>query len=208
MKKFYSLVLASCLFLTACGNSQSGAPASSSGVVSESAQSQAVETIETDKKLLTVEITFPASFFEGEDMSGFDTESYAKENGFEKAILNDDGSITVIMSKRKHEELVEETKASLEKNLNEMVGAAETDFIKEITSNNNFTEIKAIVDKEKYDQNALFAAFIPLTVYIQTSFYHTINDTDPVLEFSFVDQADNSVIDSVKYPDELSERNN
>lgn len=209
MKKIIPIALSVCLLLTACGSSEPAQPAAASSAAASSvAETQASETIETEKNLLTVEITFPASFFEGEDMSTFDTESYASENGFENAVVNDDGSVTVVMSKSKHKVLMEETKANIEKSLNDMVNAEDTPFIKGIENNNDFTNIKVIVDKEGYENNALFAAFIPLTFYIQTSFYHTVNGTEPILEFSFIDQADNSVIASVLYPDALNESNN
>jgi hypothetical protein len=35
-------------------------------------------------------------------MSDFDSDQYAAEQGFTKAVLNEDGSVTVTMTKAKH----------------------------------------------------------------------------------------------------------
>ena len=131
-KKFVSIILCFVLVLSfvGCGKADSGAesnittdaPAadpvqSAPEEVTEAPTEETVpQVIDTDENLLTVDITFPASFFEGTDMSTFDADAYAKEQGFISAKVNDDGSMVVTMSKKKHAELVNETAASLDTN--------------------------------------------------------------------------------------------
>ena len=67
-----------------------------------------------DKGLLNVEVTLPASMFEGEDMDSSIAE--AEKEGI-KVTRNDDGSATYKMSKGKHKEMMKEMEAELQKPL-------------------------------------------------------------------------------------------
>ena len=115
------------LSLTACGSSASTtSPAASdnadntatveSGEASaeenQSEQQTSSGAVQVDEGLLNVTITLPASYFE--DMTDFDPDTYANEQGFKEVVVNEDGSVSITMSKSKHNELMAEMKANLD----------------------------------------------------------------------------------------------
>ena len=150
-----------------------------------------------------VELTLPASFFEDEDMSGFDAGAYAEENGFVDAKLNDDGSVSIKMSKDKHKEMVAEMAKTLAKNFSDMIESADMPFIKDVRYSDSFDSVSLVVDKDIYDTYGFVAMFIPLTIYMQTSMYQILAGEETRCVISFVDAATNETIESVTYPDAL-----
>ena len=217
-KKFVSIILCFVLVLSfvGCGKADSGAesnittdaPAadpvqSAPEEVTEAPTEETVpQVIDTDENLLTVDITFPASFFEGTDMSTFDADAYAKEQGFISAKVNDDGSMVVTMSKKKHAELVNETAASLDTNFAELIEAEDTPYIKEITHNDDFTLVTVKVDREAYE-NAF--DFTPFIIGLSVSYYQMLLDMEYHAEVVMVDVDTGDTITSVVYPDVFEE---
>ncbi len=157
--------------------------------------------VEVDNKLLTVDITLPASFFE--DLSDFDADAYAEENGFKKAVINEDGSVVVTMTKTKHAQLMDDTTKEIEASFSEMYGSEDTPYIKKIEHADDFSEINIVVDRSGYEAGGIMAAFVPLQVYLQSSVYQIFSGSEIRSEISFVDEANGSVIESVVYPDDL-----
>ncbi len=199
-KKITSIILAILLILSFAGCSQSGADSNAgndNGSTTESTSSK----IETDEKLLSVEIKLPASLFEGQDMSTFDAAAYANEQGFKSAKVNEDGSVTVTMTKAKHKELLEEMANSLDTNFNEFVNGEDTPYIKEITHNDNFTSVTMKVDKVAYESAF---DFTPLAIALSVAMYQAFIETEYHVEISVVDVATGATINSITYPDALN----
>lgn len=93
MKKLLILPLTLLLgfLLVACSQDKE----SDSGKKTDNGENTAEETskeesLKVDKGLLNVEVTIPASFYEGQDIDKAITE--AKKEGIKEAIKNDDGS--------------------------------------------------------------------------------------------------------------------
>lgn len=198
-KKILSFLLAGSLILSlaACGGG--GAQSAASGSASSSGGG-----MEVDENLLTVDITMPASLFEGTDMTTFDPDAYAAEQGFKKAVVNEDGSIKVTMSKAKHKELVADMLKNIETSFNDMVKAEDSPYITAIDHTKDFDVVKISVDKTGYDAAGFVTAFIPLAIYMQVAFYQTLANVEARCEIQFVDAAAGTVIESVTYPDALN----
>lgn len=199
-KKLTSIILAILLILSFAGCSQPDAGSaadSNNGSTNDSGSSK----VETDEKLLTVDITLPASLFEGEDMSNFDADAYAKEQGFSSAKLNEDGSVTITLTKAKHKELLDEMAKTLDANFAEFVNGKDTPYIKEITHNDNFTAVTMKVDKAAYE-NAF--DFTPLAIAFSVAMYQAFIETDYHVEVSIVDAATGATINTITYPDALN----
>lgn len=173
------------------------ATAATKATATESTSAQ----IETDEKLFSVEITLPASMFESEDMSKFDADAYADEQGFTSAKVNKDGSVTITMTKAKHKELLDEMSTSLDKNFQEFVNGEDTPYIKEISHNDNFTAVTMKVDKAAYE-NAF--DFTPFAIAVSVSMYQAFTETEYHVEITIVDVATGATIDSITYPDALN----
>lgn len=199
-KKITSIILSLLLILSFAGCAQSDAD-STAGNDTGSATETTAAKIETDEKLLSVDITLPASMFEGQDMSSFDADAYADEQGFSSAKVNEDGSITVTMSKAKHKELLDEMATSLDTTFAEFVNGEDTAYIKEITHNDDFTTVTMKVDKAAYE-NAF--DFTPLAIGMSVAMYQAFTETEYHVEISIVDAATGETINSITYPDALN----
>ena len=109
------------------------------------------KTVEVDKGLFNVEITLPASMFEGEDSEKVIAD--AKADGVSEVTKNSDGSYTYKMSKAKHKELMTEVEKGIVESVEEMKTSGDFTSIKDITYNNSFKEFTIIVDKEAYENS-------------------------------------------------------
>jgi hypothetical protein len=156
-------------------------------------------TIETDEKLFTVDITLPASLFDGDDTTKFNDEAYAKEQGFISSKLNKDGSVTITMSKTKHKELLKDLANSLEKSFAEFVNSEDTPYIKKISHNADFTAVTIEVDKAAYE-NAF--DLTPLSIAISVAMYQAFIETEYHVDITIADVTTGSTIDFITYPDE------
>ena len=88
--------------------------------------------ITVDKNLFSVDVTLPASFYEGENMTQAKLNADAAKKGYGKATLNKDGSVTLRMSKAEHSKAVAEMKKSVD------------DYIRETVNDPNFWNDMAI----------------------------------------------------------------
>ena len=113
MKKWITILLAAAMLLSiaACGAAQkTETPAADTAehAAEESAAEAEAESgggLEVDRGLFNVTITIPAEFLEeGKTQADYDAE--AKENGFKSATLNDNGSVTYVMTRAQHEAMM------------------------------------------------------------------------------------------------------
>jgi len=202
MKRLLSLflVLAMTFSLVGCG---SDTPQQSTPNGDEPQQSENNGAVQVDENLLTVDVTIPESFFD-EDMTTFDPEAYAKENDFKSATVNEDGSVTITMSKSRHKKLMADLAESLDSAFEEMVGAEDTPYITSIDHSANFDSVDLFVDKAGYDDGGLLSAFLPLTVYFSAGMYQVFDGTKaPKCEISIIDETTGEVLVNVIYPDAL-----
>lgn len=158
------------------------------------------QEVEVDEGLLNVKITLPASMFE--DMTDFDPETYTEENEFKETVVNEDGSITITMSKRRHNEVMDEMAADIDKTFEEMIEAEDTPYIKEITASEGYRTVTVSVDKEAYEASW---DMTPLLIYFNVAFYQIFDDAEPYCEVIVEDIETGEVLYSVIYPDALEE---
>lgn len=211
MKKLLSilLILSILLGLAACGGKSADAsPAATPTPKPASSQPadapQSGGSVEVDERLLTVELTLPASFFEDEDMSTFDAKAYAEENGYHSAAVNEDGSVSIVMSKARHKEIMAELHAAVEQSFDELIGAEDTPYITDITFSDSFDKVNIIVDKAGYESGGLMVAFLPMMIYIPVGMYHVFDGTDAAkCEISFIADGTGELLASQIYPDAL-----
>lgn len=203
-KKLTSIILSVLLVLSfaGCTQNEPGTTNDTTNAASEATEeSTTAPGIETDEKLLTVEITLPASLFEGQDMSSFDTAAYVEEQGLLSATVNEDGSLTVTMTKGKHKELLDEMATNLDTTFAELVNGEDTAYIKEITHNDDFTAVTMKVDKAAYE-NAF--DLTPLAIGISVAMYQAFTETEYHVEISIIDVATGDAINTITYPDALN----
>ncbi|MCF6461597.1 hypothetical protein [Clostridium sp. Cult3] len=196
------MVLVMNLTLVGCGSKKEEVEeAGKDETVLETDEEESTEGITVDKSLLSVDITLPSALID--DVSDFNEEEYIAENeGIKAAKINEDGSVTLTMTKKKHEEIVSEMKEEVTTSLSELTESEDTPYIKEVEYSKDFKEVKLSVDREAYedafDLTPLFVGILVGTyqVYAGEEFY-----TEVIIE----DVATGVEINSIVYPDALED---
>lgn len=196
MKKWLFAAGAIALLLAGCGSekeSEATKEEQSSG-----------ESVDVEKGLLNVEVTLPASFFEGETEE--EIVAGAKEEGISEATVNEDGSVTYKMSKSKHKEMMKEMEGGIVEMIKEVVESSDYPSIKEISYNKDFNEFDVKVDRELYENG--LDGFAILGLVMGSAYYSAFNGDSPEdmkIVFNLMDVETNEVFATSVYPDDLEE---
>jgi len=198
MKKliFAALLLLNAL-LTACNADEEGK--------ANEAQQQEKETdsegINVDKGLFNVEVTLPASFFEGGDIDQSIAE--AEKEGIE-VTKNEDGSLTYKMSKTKHKEMMSEMKTSLLETIEDLKNGEDFASIKDVEYNKDFSEFTLWVDRNEYENS--FDGFAVFGLGLSGAMYQLFDGADPEnynVRLVVKDEATKEIIGEANYPKDL-----
>ena len=68
-----------------------------------------------------------------------EAEKIRKENGYESAVLNDDGSLTIVMSRSQHDEMLGQFKKSVDEGITEIIHTVEDSAIEKIEYNDDYS---------------------------------------------------------------------
>jgi hypothetical protein len=200
------MILAGMLVLSACSSNsdkEAVAEEKSSTEVKEQETSDSEEAASVDKGLFSVEVTIPASMFEGENL---DTVIADAEAEGIKASKNDDGSVTYKMSKSQHKEMLAEIKQSITDSIEEMKTGEDFVSIKDITFNKAFTEFTMVVDKATYENS--MDGFASFALGIGGMMYQMYDGVDPdkyKVKILIQDEETNEVFDEIVFPDDMNE---
>lgn len=207
MKKIIALVLsfAMVLSLAACGGSKSDTSSGKTAV--EESKSEDSSAIKVDERLLDVQVTLAASFFEDETEE--EIIAGAKENGYKDCVINEDGSVTYTMSKKKHAEVLDELKT----NFDELIagcleGDDEVASFVDIQHNDDYSKIDIYVDREQY---TIWDKLYAMTFYLAGAYYQAFSgapsdDIDVIVDF--IDNETKEVIDTASYKQFVNNMNN
>ncbi|WP_053590890.1 hypothetical protein [Bacillus sp. FJAT-22090] len=205
LKKLIAFLIVLVFIVSACGTNETSKEKETeketeNGKV-EKAESQSVNV---DKGLINVEVTLPATFFEDQDIN--EVIASAKEEGFDEATANEDGSVTYKMSKAKHKEMMDEIKTGILETVEETKNSEDYVSIKDITHNDTFSEFTLVVDKAAYENS--FDGFAAFGLGMSGAYYQIFNGVsteDYKVQISIKDEASGEVFDTIVYPDALEE---
>jgi hypothetical protein len=198
MKKLiFAALLLLIALLTACNADEEGK--------ANEAQQQEKETdsegINVDKGLFNVEVTLPASFFEGRDIDQSIAE--AEKEGIE-VTKNEDGSLTYKMSKTKHKEMMSEMKTSLLETIEDLKNGEDFASIKDVEYNKDFSEFTLWVDRNEYENS--FDGFAVFGLGLSGAMYQLFDGADPEnynVRLVVKDEATKEIIGEANYPKDL-----
>lgn len=193
------LVLAMAL-LTACSTNDSAEKNSDT-------ENKKEEAVSVDKGLMNVEITLPASLFEGEDIDTVIAE--AKNDGVKEVTKNEDGSLTYKMSKSKHKEMMKDLETTIKESIEETKTSGDYISIKDVTYNKAFSEFTLLVDEEAFENS--MDGFAAIGFGMTGMIYQIYNGTDEdkvKVTIYFKDETTQEIFDEVVYPDDLEEESN
>jgi len=153
---------------------------------------EAIGDINVEKDLFDVILTIPAEFAES-DKTQADYDALAKEKDYKSITLNEDGSLTYIMTKSQHKELMLEMAEMLRSTLNDMCGSEEYPNFISILVNDNFTKFEIIIKNEELD---LVETFSVLSFYFISGTYNTFNGTqNENCNVVFLNEATGKIVD-------------
>lgn len=205
MKRFISIILAFAIVMTLCAcRGQDTTTSQNETDVSDNSKSALMNV---DKGLFSVEITIPSSFFK--DESEEEIQANAKENGFKKCTINEDGSVTYKMTRAKHKEMMYEMKEDLDELVSGMInGENAVESFKKIEYTDDLSKFDIYVERAKY---TTFDALNAFTLYLSGAYYQAFSGKDSSeidVVVNFIDEATNETIESGSYHDFMDNTNN
>lgn len=120
---------------------------------------------------------------------------------FTSAKLNDDGSVTYVMTKAKHKELMREIRANLDQSIQEMADSEDYSF-SNIQSNDDYTIFTVSTSAENKDELSFTDSFSVIAFYMYGGIYNTFNGTpDENIHVDFVNENSGELITSADSKD-------
>ena len=179
------------LCLTACsGGAASSAAAGSDAAASTSASEDGMNV---EKNLFSVTLTYPASMVdEGTTQDSLNDEIKGID-GIKSATLNEDGSVTYIMTKAYHKQIMDDMAQTIDESMAEMVGSADYPNFTKVEANEDYT-VFTVTTKSK--SLSLDESLSLLQFYTEGAFYSVVsgNDADSI-HVDFVNADTGEVID-------------
>lgn len=162
--------------------------------------------IEVDKGLLNVEITLLSNFFDEEELASIE-ENIEQETQEAEVTKNDDGSITVKMSKSDHKKMLEEMKEEFIVAIEDILEDENFVSIQDISYNKDFSNLTIVVSDQETFENSL-DGFATLTLGVGSLLYQAFDGKDlekDKVTLEIVDESTNETIHEIIYPDALEE---
>lgn len=165
-------------------NEPSGAVESQDVDESEAVESEGQDEVEgwdalggvdVNSGLFNVTLTIPSDYVD-EGTTQEQLDNAAKEKGFKSATLNKDGSVTYVITKAQHKEMMQEIKDSIDSSLSEMAGSEEYPGIVKVETNSDYTQYKVYLNTEGVGLSESMAI---LGFYVFSGMYHVFNGTNP-----------------------------
>lgn len=158
----------------------------------EKEEDEAADSIEVDENLLSVDVTVPASFFDGS--SEEEIKSDAEENGYSRIVVNDDGSVTYTMTKKQYKELLDELKVGVDEYIVDLTtGEDKIASFTSISYNDDLTVFDIKVDSSLYSSWDSLGA---LGFYVLGGFYQAVAGEEADIIVNFIDKDSGELIES------------
>lgn len=202
MKKIVSVMLACSMVLSlaACGSSSQAAksvaasqPASSAAVSSAAEANSSNGSIAVDKGLLDVTITLPKKMLDSFSTTAEEMQQAETDSRVKKTSVNEDGSLSITVSKSDHKEIMSEMKDAIDHSADNL--KENFPSVQEIQSNSDCTQVDILVDRSAYENT--LDSFAIISVEFQAMLYQAFNGTpDVAVTVNIVDQNSGEVLDS------------
>lgn len=215
--KRFLFAAAAAVFLTGCAPSQGAEPAAQSeeqaaslektsaegmSITSEAAGAEqgsnegsgtakSAEAV-MDQEQGKVRIVIPTVY---EDIKTQEEADEIRErNGYESATLEEDGSLTIVMSRSQYEEMIAQFKESVDKGISEIVHSGSDSIIEKIEYNDDYSVFTVTVSSDELGIIERSAAG-ELIMYGTLYHIYTGSDTDHI-SVDFVDSGSGEIIES------------
>lgn len=146
--------------------------------------------------LFNVALTIPAEYVEGTTQKELNKQ--AKEGTFKSATLNKDGSVTYVMSKSQHKEMLNTLKNSIADELNKIPNSTDYPNVAKVEANDDYTKFTVTTASTEL---SFEEQFLSVQLYIYGGMYNAFNNLSPVISVDYVNAASGATIYSGKSSD-------
>jgi hypothetical protein len=154
----------------------------------------AIGDVEVDSGIFNVTITIPADLV-SEDTTQEALDETAKEQGYKSATLNEDGTVTYVMTKAQHKKSMDEMRQSINESLSDLVESGDYPDIVSITANDDFTEFSVVVSTEEV---GISESIMSLALYMYGGIYNIYNGTTADnIHVEYINKTTGNVIDEL-----------
>lgn len=147
----------------------------------------------------SAEILLPAGWAGFQNMDSFDLSSLADNDGVLSVTENSDGSIKLIVTKAKLDEMLADTTSKIEEKFEELSSAP---YIESITHSKDFSSVVVKVNNVEYKNT--FFGITSLSIGMYSSMYQVLINKDTHIEIVFKDSNTNENIKTFVFPDDLA----
>lgn len=146
--------------------------------------------------LFNVALTIPAEYVEGTTQKELNKQ--AKEGTFKSATLNKDGSVTYVMSKSQHKEMLNTLKDSIADELNKIPNSTDYPNVTKVEANDDYTKFTVTTASTEL---SFEEQFLSVQLYIYGGMYNAFNNLSPVISVDYVNADSGATIHSGKSSD-------
>lgn len=146
--------------------------------------------------LFNVALTIPAEYVEGTTQKELNKQ--AKEGTFKSATLNKDGSVTYVMSKSQHKEMLNTLKESIADELNKIPNSTDYPNVTKVEANDDYTKFTVTTASTEL---SFEEQFLSVQLYIYGGMYNAFNNLSPVISVDYVNVDSGATIYSGKSSD-------
>ena len=146
--------------------------------------------------LFNVALTIPAEYVEGTTQKELNKQ--AKEGAFKSATLNKDGSVTYVMSKSQHKEMLNTLKDSIADELNKIPNSTNYPNVTKVEANDDYTKFTVTTASTEL---SFEEQFLSVQLYIYGGMYNAFNNLSPVISVDYVNADSGATIYSGKSSD-------
>lgn len=146
--------------------------------------------------LFNVALTIPAEYVEGTTQKELNKQ--AKEGTFKSATLNKDGSVTYVMSKSQHKEMLNTLKDSIADELNRIPNSTDYPNVTKVEANDDYTKFTVTTASTEL---SFEEQFLSIQLYIYGGMYNAFNNLSPVISVDYVNADSGATIYSGKSSD-------
>lgn len=146
--------------------------------------------------LFNVALTIPAEYVEGTTQKELNKQ--AKEGTFKSATLNKDGSVTYVMSKSQHKEMLNTLKNSIADELNKIPNSTDYPNVTKVEANDDYTKFTVTTASTEL---SFEEQFLSIQLYIYGGMYNAFNNLSPVISVDYVNADSGATIYSGKSSD-------
>lgn len=146
--------------------------------------------------LFNVALTIPAEYVEGTTQKELNKQ--AKEGTFKSATLNKDGSVTYVMSKSQHKEMLNTLKNSIADELNKIPNSTDYPNVTKVEANDDYTKFTVTTASTEL---SFEEQFLSVQLYIYGGMYNAFNNLSPVISVDYVNADSGATIYSGKSSD-------